>query len=193
MLRCKCSEVDTGGPWPIPQSKLPVSTAIRLAVLRKALDGAELIIGPGANLLRLASVIVPLIPVTALPVVLARVGDGAGIPVVGVDTAQHPAVNGDGVLDDHVARPAVAVAVAAAADQLAVVLGVEVGDDDVAAAVELEDLVVGVEGAAAVDVRGARLLLEGRGVLADGLPPDVVEGAGRGVSEMIFDGTQLRR
>lgn len=189
--RYKCREVDTGDPWPIPQSKLPVSTAIRLAVLRKALDGAELIVGPRANLLGLAPVIIPLEPVTALPIVLARVGDGAGVPVVGVDTAKHPAVNGNRVLDDDVARAAVAVAVAAAADKLAVVLGVEVRDDDVAAAVELEDLVVGVEGAAAVDVRGARLLLEGRGVLADGLPPDVVKGARWGVNVMVFDGGEL--
>lgn len=42
----------------------------------------------------------------------------------------------------------------------------------------LQDLVAGLAGAAAVDVRGARLLLEGGGVLADIGPPDVIEGAG---------------
>lgn len=184
---------DTGDPRFIPQGKPPLSTATRLAVLREALDGAELVVGPRANLLGLAPVIVPLEPVAALPVVLARVRDSAGVPVVGVDTAQHAAVNSDRVLNDHVVGAAVAVAVAAAADQLAVVLGVEVGDDDVAAAVELEDLVVGVEGAAAVDVRGAGLLLEGRGVLADGFPPNVVKGAGGSVSGMALKGEGVGR
>lgn len=48
---------------------------------------------------------------------------------------------------------------------------------DGAAAVELEDLVAGVEGTAAVDVRGSAGLLEGCGVFADVGPPDVVQGA----------------
>lgn len=156
-----------------------------LALLREALSSAELAIRPRANLLRLAPVIIPLVQIAALPITLARVDNRAGISVVGVNTTQDAAVNGNGSLDVDVARPAVSVAVTAAADQLAVVLGVEVGDDDVATAVELENLVRCREGAAAVDVRGAGLLLEGGGVLADILPPDVVEGAGVGVSRVL--------
>lgn len=50
-------------------------------------------------------------------------------------------------------------------------------DADRSPAVELEDLVLGLEGAAAVDVRGARGLLEGGCVLADVSPPDIVQRA----------------
>lgn len=58
-----------------------------------------------------------------------------------------------------VARTAVALAVAAAPDELAVVLCVEIGDGDAGAAIELDDLVGGVESTAAVDVSGAGTLL----------------------------------
>ena len=61
---------------------------------------------------------------------------------------------------------------------LAVILSVEVADNDGATAVELKDLVAGFESAAAVDVRGAGLLLEGCRVLADVFPPHVVQSAG---------------
>lgn len=61
---------------------------------------------------------------------------------------------------------------------LAVVLSVEVANDNGPASVELEDLVVGCEGTTAVDVGSARLLQEGRGVLADLRPPHVLERAG---------------
>lgn len=148
-----------------------------LAALGEARGRAVLAVGPGAQLLGLLAARVALVQVARLVVVLARVGDGARVAVVGVDTAQDAAVLGDDVLDDDVARPAVVLAVAAGARQLAVVAGEEAVDDDGAAPVELEDLVRGVEGAAAVDVRGAARLLEGRGVLADVGPPDVVQGA----------------
>lgn len=72
---------------------------------------------------------------------------------------------------------AVVLAVAAGAVDLAVVLGVEVDDVDVTAAVVLYDLVVGVEGTAADDL-GVAVALDGDGVLADVLEPDVLESAG---------------
>lgn len=140
-------------------------------------------IGPGPDLGGLGAARVARVPVARLVVVLARVDDLARVAVVGVDAAQHAAVDGDRVLDDDVARLAVVGAVAAAARELAVVVGVEALDLDSAEAVELEDLVGGLEGAAAVDVRGSRALLEGRGVLADVGPPDVVEGAAGEVLE----------
>lgn len=72
---------------------------------------------------------------------------------------------------------AVVPAVAARAVNLAVVLDVEVVDVDVAAAVVLDDLVGGGEGAAADDV-GLAIALDGDGVLAHVLEPDVLEVAG---------------
>lgn len=114
----------------------------------------------------------------ALALVLARVGDGADVTVVVVDTAKLTTVLGDDALDVDVAGATVALAVAAVADQLAVVLDVEVVDVQSAAAVELEDLVLGAEGTATVDGGGTGLLLEGGGVLADVGPPDVGQGAG---------------
>ncbi|KAI6771617.1 hypothetical protein HG531_009242 [Fusarium graminearum] len=112
-----------------------------------------------------------------LAAVLASVGDLAGIAVVGVDTAQDTAVDSDRVLDDDVARTAVVLAVATAADQLAVVLSVEILDLDGTTTVELNDLVRGLEGTATVDEGCAAGLLEGNGVLTDIGPPDVVQGA----------------
>lgn len=81
-------------------------------------------------------------------------------------------------LTDEVSRSAVVVAVAAAPGYLAIVFGVEVLDFDGAAAVELDDLVIGVEGATAVDVRGTALLQKRDGVLTDVGPPDIVDRAG---------------
>lgn len=99
-----------------------------------------------------------------------------------VDAAKLATVLGDNALDVDVAGAAVALAVAAVADQLAVVLDVEVVDVQRAAAVELENLVLGAEGTTTVDGGGTRLLLEGGGVLADVGPPDIVQGAGGCVS-----------
>lgn len=71
------------------------------------------------------------------------------------------------------------VAVAARAVQLAKVLDGEVGDLEGATTVVLQDLVLGAVGTAALDVGGVAgvLVLDGEGVLADGAPPDVLEGA----------------
>lgn len=108
-----------------------------------------------------------------------------------VDAAELATVLGDNTLDVDLAGPTVALAVAAVADQLAIVLDVEVVDVQSATAVELEDLVLGAERTTTVDGGGTRLLLEGGGVLADIGPPDVVQGAGRcvscdiGVDEMV--------
>jgi hypothetical protein len=57
------------------------------------------------------------------------------------------------------ARAAIGLAIPTATDDLAVVLRIEVCDFDVGAAVELDDLVAGVEGATAVDVTGTSVLL----------------------------------
>lgn len=118
-----------------------------------------------------------MVAIAVLASVLATVADLAGIAVVGVDTTEDTTVNSDRVLDDNVARTAVVLAVAAVADQLAVVLSVEVLDLDGSTAVELDDLVVGVEGTSAVDVRCTAGLLESDGIFADISPPDVVQSA----------------
>jgi hypothetical protein len=149
----------------------------RLAVLGRARYRAVRPIRTRSDLLRLLTTRIALVPIAALAVILAGIGDFAGITVVRVDAAEHPAVDGDRVLDNDMARPAVARTVAAVADDLAVVLGEEVLDTYRAAAVELEDLVFGPEGTATVDVGCAGGLLQGCGVLADVFPPDVVEGA----------------
>lgn len=69
------------------------------------------------------------------------------------------------------------LAVTAAPVQLSEVVDGEAGDRQAAAAVVLEDLVVGAESAAAGDGGGVAglLLLDGEGVLAHGGPPDVLE------------------
>ena len=139
---------------------------------------AGLAIRPLANLARLIAVAVAFEELAALALGLARVHDGAGVAKVGVDAAQGAAVDGLAAGDDDVPGAAVAAAVAAAADDLAVVLCVKVGDLDGPEPVELDDLVRGGEGAAADDAGGAAVLLEGDGVLADVLEPDVLEGAG---------------
>lgn len=98
--------------------------------------------------------------------------------IVAVNTAQRPAVLSNHAVDDDMSRPSVRGTVATGADDLSVVLGVEVLDRDGPAAVELEDLVRGAAGSAADYVRGLACgLLERGGVFADVLPPDVLQGA----------------
>ncbi len=82
---------------------------------RQARDLAVSPIRPRTNLGRLGATVVTRIPVARLAVVLAAVGDDAGITVVGVDAAEDAAVDGDHVVDDDVAGTAVGFAVAAAA------------------------------------------------------------------------------
>jgi hypothetical protein len=145
-------------------------------------SNAELAIRPRPNLGRLRATGVTLVTIAVLALVLARVADLAGIAVVGVDTAQNTSVDGDRVLDDNVARTAVALAVSTAAHKLAVVFGVEVLDLNRSATVELYNLVAGVESSSTVDERGAAGLLESDGVFADISPPDVVQGTSNNVS-----------
>lgn len=114
---------------------------------------------------------------------MASVADLAGIAIVGVDATQDTSVNSDRVLDDHVARTAVVLAVTAAADQLAVVLGIEVLDLDGATAVELNDLIVSVESATTVNEGCAAGLLECESIFADLSPPDIIQCANENVSE----------
>lgn len=99
-----------------------------------------------------------------------------------VDAAELASVLGDDAVDVDDAGAAVAGAVAAAADHLAVILGVKVVDVQRAAAVELENLVRGTEGTTTVDGGGTGRMLEGGGVLADVRPPDIVQGASSCVS-----------
>jgi hypothetical protein len=80
-------------------------------------------------------------------------------------------------LTDEVPRATIAGAVPAASRYFSVVVGIEVLHLDRAASVELDDLVIGVERAAAVDVRRAAGLLERDGVLTDVGPPDIVDRA----------------
>lgn len=95
---------------------------------------------------------------------------------VGVDAHELTTVNSSGALHVNSAS-AVSRAVTARAVDLAVVVGVEVDDVDVAAAVVLDDLVRGVVGTATDDV-GCAITLDGDGILADVLKPDKLEGAG---------------
>ena len=164
-----------------------------LACGGEARDLAVGAVRPAADLGGLGAAVVARVAVAVLAVVLAAVGDDARVAVVSVDAAQDAAIDGNNAVQEKVARAAVVVAVAAAASQLAVVVGVEVLDADRPEAVELDDLVRGVERAAANDVRGAAGLLEGalgmladgfvedrgrlHGVFADILPPDVDNGA----------------
>lgn len=141
------------------------------------LSGAELAVWAFANLLGLVAGVIALEPLAGVPGVIAGVGDGAGVAIVGVDAAEGAAVHGDDVVNDDVPRAAVAVAVAAAPHDLAEVLGVEAADGDGADAVDLDDLVLGGEGAAAGDGH-VTVPGKGGGILADVLPPNVGDGAG---------------
>lgn len=98
--------------------------------------------------------------------------------IVAVDAAQWPAILRNHTVDDDVSGPSIRGAIATGTDNLPVVLGVEVLDRNGSAAVELEDLVVGIPCSAADDVGSlVRGLLECGGVFADILPPNVLQGA----------------
>ena len=91
---------------------------------------------------------------------------------------RHFRVHGQHVFDRH--RALDVAARAARAVQLAKVFGVEPVDDDRAAAIVLDHLVVRVARAAANDVgraRGAGVALDGERVLAHVVPPHVLDGA----------------
>lgn len=100
----------------------------------------------------------------------AVVGVGGLVTQVGVDAHELTTVDGGNTLHVH-GTGAVVLAVTAAAVDLAVVLGVEVDDVDVATTVVLDDLVVGTESATTNNV-GNTVALDRDGVLADVLEPD---------------------
>src|SRR5262245_2232621 len=102
------------------------------------------------------------------------------VAVVRVDARERPDPgNGHDVVELDVAR-VLLVAVAARTVSLAEVLETEVADDHRARAVVLEHLVGGGLRAAGVDRHrlAGRRTLQRRGVLADVLPPDVLQRAG---------------
>lgn len=101
----------------------------------------------------------------------ARVLDGRGVAVVGVDARDDGRLVGDADVGEGRVALVLRLAVAAGAVELANVAGQKVLDGDRSAAVVLEHLVRGATCAAAVDIRGARLLQEGDSVLADIGPP----------------------
>ena len=112
----------------------------------------ELLIRPRPNQIRHRLHIIPDLLIHHEPdIFYLRVPDAILIPVVRVDDAHPRDVDGDDVLDGDVALRLVE-AVAARLVEGAEVLGVEAGDVELAAeAVVLEDLVLGVAGAAAQD------------------------------------------
>ena len=94
-------------------------------------------------------------------------------------TSKSLALRSSDVREDDVAF-GLGLAVTTAAVKLAEVVDGEAGDLHGAAAVVLQDLVLGAEGSAAGDGGGLAgfLLLDGESVLADGRPPDVGQLAG---------------
>jgi len=106
----------------------------------------------------------------------AGAGDGSGTAEVGVDTGKDLSVVGLDVLDDDRAGDAV-LAVTAGAVELAEVHDGEAVNGDRALSVVLDDLVVSGLGTSALD-HGVSVTLEGKRILANVDPPDVLDGAG---------------
>lgn len=127
-------------------------TCCPLAVGAEVGGGAVGAIRTGSNLARLRAAGVALIAVADLVVVLARVGDLAGVTVVGVDAAQNTAALSNDTVNDNVTGTSVARAVTTAANKFTVVVGIEVLDLDSSTTVELDDLVLSLEGTTAIDV-----------------------------------------
>lgn len=156
---------------------------------------AKLPIRTRANLCRLLAAVVACKPVARLAILLAAVRNGAGIAIVGIDATQNTPVDGDDVVHNKVACPAVVLAVAAAPGNFAIVLDIEVLDVDGPEPVELDHLVGSMESAATNDVACAAGLEERakkgsvivpsfvrkwknlHGVLADVFPPNVDQSA----------------
>lgn len=96
-----------------------------------------------------------------------------------VDSSKGASVRSSDIIKDNVTLEHV-VAVAAGSVELAKGLDGEAGDGECAAAVVLQDFVIGAIGSAAGDggCLASVLFLDGECVLADGGPPDVGESAG---------------
>jgi hypothetical protein len=82
-----------------------------------------------------------LVSVTALARVLATVRDTACITIVGVNAAEDSAIFGNNVIEDNIAGSSVRRAITATANDLAVVLSIEILDGNCTTAIELENLV----------------------------------------------------
>lgn len=116
-------------------------------------------IEPRTNLCRLVSAGVACISIATLAIILAGIVDCASVAIVGVDSTNDSTINGDDVVEYKIARATIPAAVATASGDLAVVVDVEVLHRDRSTAVELDDLVVGLECTSSVNVgRAARLL-----------------------------------
>ena len=153
------------------------SKSSHLAGLGETRNPARLVVWSAAKLWALTLPLLnTLVKLTALPLILARVCDTASISKVRVNTTKRASILGNNTIDHNVTRATVVGAVAAGADQLAVGVDVKVFDVQRALAVELEDFVGGLHGAAADDVGCSGGLEEGGGVFADVFPPDVLDG-----------------
>lgn len=105
----------------------------------------------------------------------ASASDGRNITLVGVDTSKDLSVVGLDVLDDNVAS-AHLLAVTARSVKLAKVNNSEAINGNRAETVVLDDLVLSASGTTALD-KSVTVTLEGESVLADLLPPDILDGA----------------
>lgn len=143
-----------------------------------SLDGGVLagVAGAGADLGGLLAAVVALeLRADLLDGGGAGAGDGGGVAVVGVDTGEELSAIGLDVLDGDSAL-AHLLAVAARAVELAEGVDSEAVNGDRANTVVLDDLVISTLGTTADDL-GAAVALEGKSVLADVDPPDVLDGA----------------
>lgn len=105
----------------------------------------------------------------------ASSSDGGDVTLVGVDTSEDLSVEGLDVLDDDVAG-AHLLAVTARSVELTEVDNSEAIDGDRSETVVLDDLVFSTSSTTALD-ESVTVALEGESILADLLPPDVLDGA----------------
>jgi len=156
---------------------LPSVRPLKSAAVRRVDRAARCSVRSTPDFLRLGSARVARVSIAELRFALAGVADLACVAVVLVDATEYAARDRDDIVEDDIAWPAVALAIAARAHQLAVITREEVFYANRAATVELDDLVVSAESSAADYIRRAVRLLESQGVLADVRPPNVDEGA----------------
>lgn len=105
----------------------------------------------------------------------ASSSDGGDVALVGVDASEDLSVEGLDVLDDNVAG-AHLLAVTARSVELTEVDNGEAIDGDRSETVVLDDLVLSTGSTTALD-ESVTVTLEGESILADLLPPDVLNGA----------------